>query len=140
MADYSTKVSFSGYLPNPLKTMAGVISQRQLVADIEDSTIYLRDFPILEKNENFQSLWVSFSNKVAAHYDKAENPEEFLSSWNMFRVEVDSRQKSFYEPELLTVPRELMSMWQSFDLSFVFPYLHYTETDFLEYLKIALYP
>lgn len=120
--------------------MAGVISQRQLVADIEDSTIYLRDFPILEKNENFQSLWVSFSNKVAAHYDKAENPEEFLSSWNVFRVEVDSRQKSFYEPELLTVPRELMSMWQSFDLSFVFPYLHYTETDFLEYLNRVLAP
>jgi hypothetical protein len=82
-----SKIGFSKYLPNPLRTLTPRIPKRQLVVDIENSTKYMDNFPILERLDNFNALWDDFVARVtiAATYLNPDAYSEFMGKWSIFQ-------------------------------------------------------
>ena len=77
-------VKFSDYLPNPLKNMAGLTEQVRLVKDIDDSSHYAKDFPILDKREDFLEMWELVSANISENYALTEDPELFFVALELF--------------------------------------------------------
>lgn len=136
-------VKFSDYLPNPLKNMAGLTEQVRLVKDIDDSSHYAKDFPILDKREDFLEMWELVSANISENYALTEDPELFLSHWNFFQMQMYSNIQAFTTlDELTTVPRTLTERWAELypQLRPITSTLHFTEVEFLDYLNTVLNP
>jgi hypothetical protein len=119
--EYQAKVEFRDYLPHPLRNMAELTPRRQLVAEINSSSLYLTDFPVLAKDPNFVENWKRFTELVAANINlvELELQAEFLSQWNQFVVAIESDTSRFTDSALATIPRTLLAEWKNFDFRFL---------------------
>lgn len=141
--EYATRIQFNQYLPNPLRNMAKLTARRQLVADIEQSSFYLSDFPILDKHPDFEKRWQKLALLVEENafvLFPGKDIAAFLSDWNLFRIEIESRKAAFISNDLTTIPRTVMAQWQALDLTFLLPVLEFEDQQFLEYLNQVLSP
>jgi hypothetical protein len=52
------KISFSDYIPTPLKTLTPLVDKRQVIRSVEYSSKYTHNFPVLEILDDFEAYSV----------------------------------------------------------------------------------
>lgn len=139
---YGTPIKLKNYLPNTLRNMAKLTPKRQLVLDVEQSSIYQDEFPILSKQKDFGRLWHTFSSFVVLHIGEYKNDKiEFASDWNQFFIEIDSRQLQFEDQNsITTIPRKVMLQWEALKDRLSSIGLPYEISLFFDYLNSILSP
>ena len=86
-------------------------------------------------------LWNRVSAIIGENYSVADDPEDFLSKWNILSAQMYANLPAFTNQEALTtVPRTLLNSWQELQLRPFTKFFHYTEFDFVEYLNRVLNP
>ena len=131
------RVAFKDYLPTPLKSMTPLTAKRQLVSDIQSSSKYLEDFPILERLEDFDTLWADFVAKVSSAAPNLPEDQyaEFSSKWSFFYTQISNLK--FEADTITTVPKALINLWP---IDFSFLDLTYKDKRLLEYFDLILKP